>query len=35
MSYMHSQRKKALGGGPGRSIPGGRLRDVGGKAKRA
>ncbi|PVF95434.1 PTPLA-domain-containing protein [Serendipita vermifera] len=35
MSYMHSQRKKALGGGPGRSVPGGRLRDVGGKAKRA
>ncbi|KIM21116.1 hypothetical protein M408DRAFT_80992, partial [Serendipita vermifera MAFF 305830] len=33
MSYMHKQRKSALGKGPGRSIPGGKLRDVGGKKR--
>ncbi|CCA76030.1 hypothetical protein PIIN_10030 [Serendipita indica DSM 11827] len=33
MSYMHVQRRKALGRGPGRSINGGRLRDVGGKKR--
>jgi len=35
MTYMHNQRQKALKRGPGRSMPTGRLRDVGGKAKRA
>lgn len=33
MSYMHKQGKSALGKGPGRSIPGGKLRDVGGKKR--
>ena len=33
MGYMHKQRQSALGKGQGRSIPGGKMRDVGGKKR--
>lgn len=33
MTYMHNQRQKALNRGPGRSMSGGKLRDVGGKKR--